>query len=155
MKTLVFVLMLGFATPTFAQSRLVWTDESVAEVLSNVTLGSAIVLDTVKSAHEEDKGKAFLRQGIASGTALGVSILLKNVIKSPRPCVPDCGIDTDYSMPSGHTALAFSSVRGWRYSFAISTAYMRVAAGKHRVKDTLVGAAIGIGAQQLANRLVR
>jgi len=73
------------------------------------------------------------------------------------------GSDDDLSFYSGHTTETFAlataagtigELRGYRWApvplavggaFAFATAYLRVAADRHWLTDTLVGAAIGIG----------
>lgn len=67
------------------------------------------------------------------------------------------------SMPSGHTAAAFSGASfiqrryGWRYSLpaygaAAFVAYSRVEAEKHHVEDVIVGALLAIGSTYLITK---
>lgn len=151
----VFLLLSLAAAPVGAQS-LVWEDHTkAATVLSNVSLVAGLAWDTVESFRSENRKQALLRQGLAHGIAFGTTFALKNLIKEPRPCGLDCGKDTDYGMPSGHTSAAFASARGWRYSVAISTGYFRVGARKHSIRQVVVGALVGLGSQEVANRIVR
>ncbi len=79
---------------------------------------------------------------------------LKHSIDAERPN------GSGLSMPSGHTAAAFSGASfiqrryGWRYSLpaygaAAFVAYSRVEAEKHHVEDVIVGALLGIGSTYL------
>jgi membrane-associated phospholipid phosphatase len=62
-----------------------------------------------------------------------------------------------YSLPSGHTASAFTTAAvlqehfGWKagipaYGFGAYVAASRIAAGKHHLSDVLLGAAVGVAA---------
>ena len=82
--------------------------------------------------------------------------VLKIIFAVPRPCI---GIDcpTDYSFPSGHSAVIFSAVTMFTLFFhkkrnihfvlitiALLTAYSRVVLGVHTLLDIIGGIFVGI-----------
>lgn len=90
----------------------------------------------------------------AFSLTMATTFTLKYSIDAERPN------GSGLSMPSGHTAAAFSGASfiqrryGWRYSLpaygaAAFVAYSRVAANKHHVEDVIVGALLGIGSTYL------
>lgn len=92
----------------------------------------------------------FVEAGIASALVGGTSLLLKNVIYSPRP-----DGSNNNSFPSGHSALAFMGAElvrmeyGWlwglgAYTFATAAALMRCYYDRHWLSDLLLGAGLGI-----------
>jgi len=125
------------------------SERRIADIASWGTVLTVVALDTQTSWKAPDPGHAFLLEGLRLGTTYGVVFLAKSLIHRDRPCAPDCGIDNpESSFFSGHTAGAFQTIGGPRLAFslpfAVSTGTLRVAAGKHWVTDTLVGAGVGL-----------
>ena len=154
------VLLLLFAQPAAAQpvrgDGLVpaWPGhQRTAEVVSTATVAAALALDTVASWQEPvaNRRHAFVMQGVREGVVFGSAWLVKRAVHRTRPCAPACGIDSaSSSFYSLHTAFAASSIGGPRLVFTIplttSTGYLRIAAGKHYLTDTIVGALVGAAA---------
>ncbi len=97
---------------------------------------------------------------LAMGTDLLVTGGLKYTIPATRP---DGG---PHSFPSGHTSVAFTSAAfvhkryGWRYAlpmYALSTltAWSRVRARKHYLRDVAAGALLGTGIGYLMTKRFR
>jgi membrane-associated phospholipid phosphatase len=121
----------------------------VADAASWATALTTVALDTRASWDCPDRRRCFTTQGARLGVTYGVVYLVKKLVHRKRPCYPDCGIDNPFSsFYSAHTALAFQSVGGPRLMFtiplSIGTGGLRVAAGKHWITDTLVGAGAGL-----------
>jgi len=98
-------------------------------------------------AHKDGQGALQLGESVL--LTVGVTYALKYSINAPRP---DTG---GQSMPSGHTAIAFTGAEfmrkryGWEYGVpayaaASFVAYSRVEAKRHHVRDVVAGAGIGI-----------
>lgn len=124
-------------------------ERQAADALSWATVLATVALDSKASFDCVDRKRCFAMQGARIGVTYGVVFAVKKLISRSRPCAPDCGTDNpDFSFYSAHTALAFTSVGGPRLAFtlplAISTGGLRVAAGKHWLTDTLVGAGAGL-----------
>lgn len=99
---------------------------------------------------------------VAHGIMTVVVLSLKQVTHELRPDGSD-----SYSLPSGHTALAFtgaslldrefSGVSPWipigGYAMATSTGILRMTNDKHWVSDVLVGAGIGLLSTEVAYRV--
>ncbi|MBC7757899.1 MAG: phosphatase PAP2 family protein [Phormidesmis sp. FL-bin-119] len=117
--------------------------------------------------HDENlKIKAY-EAGISLIGAEGAAYVLKKIVKRDRPFVsyPDIIIpkvdESDYSFPSGHTALAFSMATSLSLSFpkwyvivpsfvyAGTVSYSRLYLGVHYPSDILGGAAVGIASSYL------
>jgi membrane-associated phospholipid phosphatase len=90
-----------------------------------------------------------LQFGESAGVTLGVTYGLKYAVHERRPN------GGNYSFPSGHTSISFSSAEfmrkryGWEYGIpayaaASFVAYSRVEAREHYPMDVVAGAAIGI-----------
>lgn len=153
-----------------AQTRIdTWTpplptenERLAASIASWATLGVALYLDadaTIgKCKGQDDCYRAIVTSSLRVGATLGATALVKHLVHRTRPCAKGlseaagydsaCGIDNpDTSFFSGHTALAFSTIGGPRLAFsiplAVGTGGLRVAAGKHWLTDTLVGAGVG------------
>lgn len=101
------------------------------------------------------------------------SLILKNVFQRVRPCDVNTAVTllvnrpTDYSFPSGHTALSFASVtalwltgegKKWRIPaliFASLIAFSRLYLYVHYPTDILAGIAVGIFCGWAACRIVQ
>lgn len=156
-KYLVALLLLFFAAPVFGQSIALDTltppfptagERHAADAASWVTAITAVALDAKASWDCPEPLHCFEMQGIRVGVTYGLAFTVKTLVHRLRPCSPDCGTDSpDTSFYSAHTAIAFETLGGPRLSFAlplaVSTAGLRVAAGKHWLSDVLVGAGIG------------
>jgi membrane-associated phospholipid phosphatase len=90
----------------------------------------------------------------STALSVGTALALKYAINERRPN------GEDYSFPSGHAAVAFSSAEfirkryGWEYglpAYAVATfvGYSRIETKQHYFHDVLAGAAIGIGSSYL------
>ena len=154
MRTLLIVCLLASAPQVaLAQEPRVQlpteTQRKVADAASWATAFTTVALDTRASWDCTDRRRCFTTQGARLGVTYGVVYLVKKLVHRKRPCYPDCGIDNPFSsFYSAHTALAFQSVGGPRLMFtiplSIGTGGLRVAAGKHWITDTLVGAGAGL-----------
>ncbi len=108
-------------------------------------------------------------QGALSAGLTGLEVLgMKTLLKRPRPFktfswVKDRVSETGYSMPSGHSAMAFEAAYIWSerfpqfsvlfYSLATYVAVSRVYYGVHYPSDVVVGAAIGYFTARLVSDL--
>ena len=145
---LVCVILLLMATRAFAQStvldpNLAWAKyQSQAAMVSNISVASSLALDTYQSWQSADRKHAFVRQAERTAVVLGVSELVKRLTHRTRPDGSD-----NLSFFSEHTAFAASALTGPRLAFTlpltIGTGYLRIAADKHYLTDTLVGAVVG------------
>lgn len=120
-----------------------WTTQrQTANILSDVTVAADLALDTWASWKAPDRRQAFTKQLIRDGSILGVSELTKRLVHRTRPDGSD-----QLSFYSEHTAFAASAIGGPRIAFVLpltlSTGYLRIAADKHYLTDTLVGALVG------------
>jgi membrane-associated phospholipid phosphatase len=129
-------------------------ERNVANVISTATVLTSIALDARASWQSEDRLLAFTLQGVRLGAVAGFTSIAKTTFHRSRPCAPDCGAEQpEASFYSGHTAFAFSALGGpsvrFSLTLAASTGGLRVAAGKHWLTDTLVGAAVGAAASRI------
>lgn len=132
--------------------------QKAAAVASWVTLGVGVGLDVVGSVREGCEAghcrASLMKAGLRQGTVAVSTLALKKLVHRRRPCAPDCGSDNpDFSFPSGHTAYAFSAIGGPRLEIvvplAVTTAGLRVKAGRHWLTDTVGGAVIGLLASRI------
>ncbi|MBL1278706.1 MAG: phosphatase PAP2 family protein [Fluviicola sp.] len=107
--------------------------------------------------HWFDQTKYLIFSNLLSG---GITLAFKNILNKTRPN------GSDYSMPSGHTNLAFTNasvlfnefnetapVLAYSgYAFATTTGVFRMINNKHWLSDVLVGAGIGILATEIIYR---
>ena len=122
-----------------------WNNTKAANILSNVTIGISIGLDTWDSWKSVDKKRAFIKQGERTIIILGVTEVTKRLTHRTRPDNSD-----DLSFFSEHTEFA-SMNRRWIISIPLmsSTGYLRIAANKHYLTDVIVGGVVG----SLVNRI--
>ena len=169
MKTFTLVaLLLVLPTPSFAQSTafdrafppLPTSARHAASVASWATLGLALSLDAARTLHDHcrypatDCRRAWMMTGLRIGVNIGATSAIKRAVHRTRPCAPSCGVDAvDRSFPSGHTALAFSTLGegsvGTFVPLAVGTGALRVLAGKHYMSDVLAASAIGIATSRI------
>ncbi len=104
----------------------------------------------------EDRARAFVLQGVRVGVTEGVTSLLKWAYPQARPCAPthQCGSDSEMSgFPSGHMALACSSLGGPSLSITIplagATAAGRYLAWRHFPKQLMAGCIVGALASRI------
>ncbi len=133
--------------------------QKTADVISYMTVGVAVGIDTWESFHCADKKKCLIRQGIKDGSIELASELIKHFFPVNRPCYPDCGISSNNDdVPSGHTALAFGSVNqnriGLTFTLAVGTGIGRKEANKHDLKAILIGAGIGSFSNWATNKWI-
>lgn len=151
--------------PMWADKPLTFTTNTMKPVCAAVPIGLvATGLIT--------KDKAMVRAGLVNGASfamtIGVTYGAKALVKRPRPYLtyPDLRnltTESSRSMPSGHTAGAFSmataltlSYPRWyvavpAYLWAGTVAYSRMHLGVHYPSDVLMGALIGTGCALLTN----
>lgn len=108
--------------------------------------------------------------------ALVVNVCIKNVVARTRPydafedIIRLIGIQSDYSFPSGHTSVAFSSVMAMQLAFekkkqkrlviyawilACCIGFSRLYLGVHYPSDVLCGALIGMMSALIAKFIVK
>lgn len=114
-----------------------------ADVVSTVEVGVALGLDAWSSCvRVVDHRRGCLLLGARVGVVLGVTTAVKHLVQRTRPDGSD-----DQSFYSMHTALPASTLGGPRLvvtvPLTIGTGALRIAADKHYLTDTLVGAAVG------------
>ena len=151
MKILILASMLLVVSPAYGQEMnpFAWPSEKrpIAEALSNVSVVTALGLDTLHSWRSNDKKSAFSCQALRMGVTIGVTSAAKLLVHRDRP-----DHSNDHSFFSGHTANAMAS-SGWRFQVGIplatGTGYLRAAANKHYLTDVAVGAGMGFLATRL------
>ncbi len=167
MKTFTASIFLALALPSLAFGQALPIDKltpplptqgerKAADAVSTATVLTSIALDTLASWQSANRPRAFLMQGIRLGVTGAAVFTAKKLVERDRPCEPtlSCGTDDPYaSFYSGHTAFAFQAVGGPRLAvalpLAIGTGGLRIAAGKHWLSDTLVGAVAGLAASRI------
>lgn len=139
----------GFALPTQAERRM-------ADAVSWGTVLAGVAMDTRTSLRAPDRAHALEREAIRIGVTQGATLLVKVLVHRERPCAPThtCGKSNEHaSFFSGHTALAFSTVGGFRASVSVPmasvTGGLRLAANVHWLTDVLAGAGVGLAASRI------
>ena len=145
LRTIVIIAgIIAWGNPCFAQS------VNAANTWSNVTVYSAIGIDTIDSLRSKDKKHALGCQALRLGINNGINQLVKNTVTKARPDGSD-----NKSFYSGHTSNAFVS-SGWNYSIGIplgiTTGALRIKAKKHDWIDVSVGALAGLLTQRVCSK---
>jgi membrane-associated phospholipid phosphatase len=146
---LCFTLLISsntLAQPTSIDpTSLVWKNTRDANIISNVTVGISIGLDTWDSWKSVDRKRAFIKQGERTVIVLGATEIVKRLTHRTRPDNSD-----NLSFFSEHTEFASMNQR-WMISIPLmtSTGYLRIAANKHYLTDVIVGGVVG----SLVNRI--
>ncbi|MDR2841356.1 MAG: phosphatase PAP2 family protein [Paludibacter sp.] len=139
----------------------------ISETTDAVGIAIPVIMSSVALLDHDDQ---LLKDGIYMAATLAVNGLLtqsfKFVVNRQRPSVTYSDIDayknyTQYSFPSGHTSMAFSTATAltlkypkWyvavpSYAWACSVGYSRMNLGVHYPSDVLAGAALGVGSAYL------
>lgn len=141
MRSIVLFVLLATVVPAQAQEV-----RRVPDVISWGTAAVNPTLAAIDAWRAPDRACRLTKLIILEGIGNGLSLTLKHLIASPRPCA-GCAPD---GFPSGHTVnSAIGLSRNWYLGGAISigaTASLRVAAHRHTWKQVAAGAAIGLGA---------
>ena len=118
---------------------LAWKNTRDAQIISNVTVGISIGLDTWDSFHSSDRKRALIKQGERTLILFGTAELTKRITHRTRPDGSD-----DLSFFSEHTGFAAMN-RRWEIQvpMAVGTGYLRIAANKHYLTDVIVGGFVG------------
>lgn len=117
-----------------------------ADVASYVTAAADPSIAVVTALRSVDPKCRLLRLGVSEAIGNGLTLTLKQLVTSPRPC-SGCAAD---GMPSGHTmngTIGFSSKWQVGLAFALGTAELRTGAHRHTPMQVAAGAAIGAFAE--------
>jgi len=146
LSAFLFIFLALFSQERVQAGETLQSAGDVVAVLLPLTAGSAsLLMDDFTGTGQLVKGTAL---------SLGSTIVLKYAVNEERPN------GEDYSFPSGHAALSFSSAEfirkryGWEYGIPAYAAasfvgYTRVEENQHYFHDVLAGALIGIGSSYL------
>jgi membrane-associated phospholipid phosphatase len=144
------VLLLCFTSSLFPQSK--GGIERAGDILQFV-LPAAAAGDTL--IHWDEKGA--IEFGESAALTLGITSGLKYAVNERRPN------GGNYSFPSGHASISFSSAEflrkryGWKhalpaYALATFVAYSRVESKQHYTRDVVAGGAVGIISSEIFTR---
>lgn len=163
-----------------AQSVYAWDAPIVKAPLRlvNATAYPTFALAPLGVYAAEGDWQPALRMATAEASATVLAFGLKNLIRRPRPYAREPGITLrtdavdaavlardDFSMPSGHSTLAFAVAASWSmerpqwyvvapaYGWATLVGVSRVWHGAHYPSDVLAGAALGTGVAVLVQVL--
>lgn len=129
-----------------------WTSHAaLANAISNVTVSASIVNGIWDDFRSPTAPEDFACDGLRLLAAYGVPAITKRIWPRLRPDgTPQGGV-------SQHSAVGFSMAGQPRaelsYVLAVSTDYLRVAAGKHRWSEVLTGGLIGVGADYAVSKI--
>lgn len=154
-----------------------WRSDSLTEFFKFVTSGGSILLAVVAVWFILFGNKERRLLGFTAAISVAVDIalvngFLKNVFERERPYVtydeiiPLMGVLSDFSFPSGHTALSFALAfvfyRGLPKAYGIGAmmvaalvGFSRVYLGVHYFSDVLVGALVGCLAAYIAEKIIK
>lgn len=158
LRTMSFLVAFALFTSSVSNAQVVQSEKerTAIHVASWVTVLTLEGLDTYASFKNEDRTRAFVLQGVRVGIAQGGVALLKWAVPMARPCTPthECGTDSEMSgFPSGHMALACSTLGGPSLSFTIplagATAAGRFFAWRHFPSQMAAGCIIGALASRI------
>src|SRR5258706_7321255 len=141
-----FIPSLAIAQPTSIDpTSLAWKNTRDANIISNITVGASIALDTWDSFKSVDRKRAFIKQGERTLIIVGATEIVKRLTHRTRPDDSD-----NLSFFSEHTELSAQNKR-WQISIPLmtSTGYLSIAANKHYLTDVIVGGVVG----SLINRI--
>lgn len=153
--TFLAICLLSFSS----QAQTLEVSDSRKAVRTSGDVGAVLLPVAGLTAILIEKDWQGLKQGIFAGvTSVGVTFLLKEVVKKERPDHSD-----KHSFPSMHSAVSFTAASfiqrryGWKWgipAYAVSTyvAWSRVYGKKHDGWDVLAGAAIGVGSSYIFTR---
>lgn len=131
----ILVISLLIASPAYADV------QRTADVISYGTVFTQTILNTIHSAKQKDKKKAFTKQGLKLGAVVALSETVKHFVHVERPDGSD-----NKSFWSEHSAVSAVN-HGWNYKYGVildwSTMTGRVTAEKHRIVDVLTGFLVG------------
>ncbi len=148
--------------PTFKAITNSTVPISVATPILIYSVG-LIKKDSLTKQHALFIGETFLASAF-------ITVALKEVVKRDRPYVTYPDIEnvvssTGYSMPSGHTSIAFATATSlsmaypkWyviapSFAWASAVGYSRMHLGVHYPTDVFVGAVIGSGSAYLTHKV--
>lgn len=121
----------------------------LANTISNITLGSDITGQVIKSFKSSDRKRALECLAAKNGLTLGSTEIVKLLVHRTRPDGSDMK-----SFFSGHSAMAAVN-SGWNFQVSIplvfGTGYTRMAANRHFASDVLVGASVGFIFNRVCN----
>lgn len=140
-------LLLSFSLSALAQESFTERSGDVLQIVMPIGAGVVSVLD-------KSEDQPWLQFGLTFGSTWLTTHALKRAINKERPN------GGDFSLPSGHSAAAFSSAAfvqkryGWKYGLpgyvlASYVGWTRIDANKHDVWDVLAGAFVGTVAAQI------
>jgi len=151
-------LWLLAATVAWAQDKP-YHGDGPDDVLEHMPMAAVFVLKTAGVESQSDWKQLLVGAGLSYAITAGATYTLKHTIHERRPDGTD-----NRSMPSGHSAFAFSgatvlhkeyghispwiSVAG--YTVATATAIDRVCRNRHHWYDVLAGAGVGVLSTELA-----
>jgi len=117
-----------------------WNNTKAADILSDISLGASLAVDTWDTFHCADKKHCAIKQAERTAINIAAAEGVKRWIHRDRPDGSD-----NMSFYSEHTAI---TAMGPRLVFTLpltfSTGYLRMAANKHYFTDVLVGAGVGL-----------
>jgi hypothetical protein len=153
--SLIFLILILILVPSVSSAQNVDNQKNrkIWNVISYGTVITNVVLDTVHSARAENKKVAFERQGIAVGSTILASELVKHFVHETRPDGSD-----NKSLWSEHTGIAGAS-SGYNYSIGFSltgaTGLGRVKGKRHFVHDVVIGGLVGSGIRIATERFIK
>lgn len=147
------------------------TFETITNSYAVVSIGAPLTMYAVGLFNKDPnlkKEALFIGESIAA--SLFITLALKEMIKRDRPfeTYPDIQkitVADGYSMPSGHTSIAFATATSLSISYpkwyvivptfgwATAVGYSRMHLGVHYPSDVITGALVGSGAAYLSYKV--